>query len=131
MKHCLNYLCTLINGCVCQCNKCKLPDNLDVCPKCNYCKHCGRGGEQYVAPILPINPYYGGWYCYTCNVYHPFGYACVNPNWQIYTYPKYTYPIPNTTIMPNDFNTWNFNLNLQGSGSSTVGAIDSNGNNNY
>jgi hypothetical protein len=76
--HCLNYLCTRMPGCVCECDYCYKAKGLDkvdpVCPECGYCRHCGRKNEPYnpwINPWIQIGPWYPQYPYYIGNIISP------------------------------------------------------------
>lgn len=111
--HCKNYACKLIT-CACICADCTsvksyVPEP-EPCKTCGTCPTCGR--SYYAAPPIywyPTNP----WWCFTCQMYHPYGFQCYNP-FTVNPFVTYTTPYINigTTsyintgldnIVPTDF----------------------------
>lgn len=90
--HCKNYLCSsAMDGCICPCDTCKIVYKSAPCTNCGYCPTCGRSDA---APLPNYQPYIQltSWWCYTCQIYHPYNYSCLR--WQ---QPTITYNGVNTT----------------------------------
>lgn len=63
--HCRNYLCSVLSGCVCECDYCYEAKNLrvteELCPQCGYCSKCGRKNEPAYVPYIPYTPQIPSW----------------------------------------------------------------------